>query len=423
VRRITLPSAAFLALLACAAARAENWPQWRGPNLDGVSRETNLPAEWGPDKNIAWKLKLPGMGGSTPAVWGDRIFLTCEDGADLVLMCVGTDGKELWKGKVGAGRLRSRGDEGNGASASPCTDGKHVYAFVGTGDFACFDFDGKEVWRFSVHERYGRYRTMHGLHTAPVLHGDRLYLALIHTNGSWVVALDKADGKDVWKVERKSDGRNECKDSYATPTVWSNGKDAYLVVHGNDYTTAHRLDDGSEIWRLGDLNPPDRYNEWFRFVASPVATPELIVSPTAKNGPVVGVKPDATGLIKAGGPGEQWRRATGTPDVSSPLVHGGLVYLSGERGQLTCLDAKTGQTKYSEKLHAARYRASPVYADGKVYLTARDGVMTVVAAGPKFKRLAENKLPDETAASPAVSGGRIYLRGFAALYAIGPANR
>jgi outer membrane protein assembly factor BamB len=404
---------------AAPAARAENWPHWRGPNYDGVSTETNLPAEWGEGKDLAWKLPLPGMGGSTPIVWGDRVFLTSEDGKDLVLMCVGTDGKELWKRKVGEGRLRYRGEEGNGASASPSTDGQHVWCFFGTGDLACFDFEGKEVWHFNAQERYGRFKTYHGFHTSPLLYGDRLYLQLIHSNAALVLALDKATGKEVWKVERKSDGHTENEHSYATPAVWRKGDKAYLITHGNDYAIGHRLEDGGEIWRVGDLNPKDRYDAYLRFVASPVATPDLIVIPTAKNHAVVGLKPEATGMVRAGSNFEQWRLPTGTPDVPSPLVHDGLVYLCSERGFLTCLDAKTGKPHYAQRVHNFLHRASPVYADGKVYLTARDGTATVVKAGPKFEKLATNKLPDTISASPAVSGGRIYVRGYKALYAVG----
>jgi outer membrane protein assembly factor BamB len=412
--------ACLLVLSPVALARADNWPQWRGPAGDGVSKETDIPTRWGADQNIAWTLPLPGMAGSTPVVWGGRIFLTSEDGNDLVLMCVGTDGKELWKRKVGGGRFRARADEGNGTSASPSTDGSHVYAFVGSGDLGCFDFEGNAVWKFNAQERYGKFKIQFGMHSTPVLDGDRLYLQLIHSGGAWVVALDKATGKEVWKVERKSDGHDECEHSYASPVLWRNGEEAYLVTHGNDYAIAHSLEDGHEIWRLGGLNPRDRYNRTLRFVASPVATPELIVVPSAKNGPVVGVKPDATGLLSAGSKHEQWRRPTNTPDVPSPLVHDGLVYLCRENGILICLDARTGKELYLERTHSQRHRASPVYADGKVYLTARDGTVSVVKAGPKFQLLATNRLPDQTSASPVVSGGRIYLRGFKALYAIGP---
>jgi outer membrane protein assembly factor BamB len=399
---------------------SKNWPQWRGANHDGVSSEKGLPTEWSLTKNLAWKLPLPGVGSSTPIVWGDRIFLTCQDGQDLVLMCVGADGKELWKHELGKGNKMVRGDEGNGASASASTDGKHVYAFVGTGELTCLDFDGKEVWKFNTQDRYGKFRIQFGIHSTPVLDGDRLYLQLIHSGGAWVVALDKATGKDVWKVARESDGTDECEHSYASPTIWRKGKDAYLITHGNDYAIAHRLADGSEIWRVGGLNPKTRYNRTLRFVTSPLATPDLIVIPSAKNGPVVGLKPDATGLIMAGSAGEQWRMNSNTPDVPSPLLHDGLVYLCKENGLLICLDAKTGEQKYSQQIFKSRYRASPVYADGHIYLTARDGgVVTVIKAGPKFQEVAVNKLPDEFTASPAPAGGRIYLHGFKTLYAIG----
>jgi len=415
--------AVCLLLSAGRCALAENWPQWRGPRNDGTSQETNIPAEWAADKNIAWKLALPGMGGSTPIVWSDRIFLTSQDKGDVVLLCVSTAGKELWQRKLGKNSRIRQSTEGNGASPSPSTDGKHVYTYTGNGDFACFDLDGKEVWKFNAQDRYGRFETWHGMHTTPLLHGDRLYLALIHSGGAWVIALDKATGKDVWKVKRESDARHECEHSYASPVLWHRGKDAYLVTHGADYAIAHRLEDGKEIWRLGGLNPKKGYDSFLRFVASPVATPDLIVVPSAKNGPVVGVKPDASGLLTPGSKGEQWRMSRNTPDVPSPLVHDGLVYLCRENGLLLCLDAKTGKEHYAEPLHRARYRASPVYADGKVYLTARDGTVSVVKAGPKFELLSVNKLPDQLAASPVVSGGRIYLRGFDALYAIGPAAK
>jgi outer membrane protein assembly factor BamB len=396
----------------------ENWPLWRGPNGDGISTETNLPAAWSATKNIAWKLALPGMSGATPAVWGDHIFLTSEDGNTVVLMCVSTKGKELWKRKLGTGKARYMRGEGNNSSSSPSTDGKHVYAFAGTGDFACFDFQGKEVWRFNAQDRYGKFRIQHGMHVTPLLHGDRLYLSLLHSGGWWVIALDKANGKEVWKVKRKSDATFECEQAYASPILWRKGKDEYLVVHGNDYATAHSLKDGSEIWRLGDLNDKANYHPTLRFVASPASSADLIVVPTAKNGPVVAVKPTAKGAITAGSAFEQWRLAKGTPDVPSPLIHDGLVYLCGERGILVCMDAKTGKEHYKKRLHVGRYRASPVFADGKVYLTARDGTVTVVKAGTEFKLLATNQLPDEITASPVVANGRIYLRGFKALYAI-----
>src|SRR5262245_38071596 len=286
--------------LSLPGARAENWPQWRGPTGDGISRETNLPAEWSDTANVAWKLKMPGMGSGTPAVWDDRLFVTSEDGSDLVLVCVSTAGKGLWKRKLASGKNRYMRGEGNNASPSPSTDGRHVYCYFGTGDLVCVDFEGQEVWRFNAQERYGKFRIGHGMHVTPYLHGDRLYLALLHSGGHWIVALDKATGKEVWKVQRKSDAHSENEHSYASPFVWQNGTDAYLVVHGNDYTTAHRLTDGSEVWRLTGLNPHEKYHPTLRFVASPGVAADVIVVPTAKNGPVVAVRPGATGTIAPG---------------------------------------------------------------------------------------------------------------------------
>jgi outer membrane protein assembly factor BamB len=396
----------------------ENWPQWRGPDYDGISHETNLPTTWSESSNVLWKLEMPGMGGSTPAVWDRHLFLTSQDGDNLVLVCASTDGKLLWKRPLGTNRP-IRGDEGNGASPSPSTDGKHVFVFVGSGQLACFDFDGNEVWKFNAQDRYGRFQTQHGMHTTPLLYNDRLYLQLIHSGGAWVIALDPATGKEVWKVPRKSDGYAENEHSYASPCLWHHGTDAYLITHGNDYAIAHRLTDGSEIWRVGELNPKDNYRPDLRFVASPVATADLIVVPTAKSGAVVGLRPDASGLVTPGSPHELWRMERNSPDVPSPLVVNGLVYLCRETGVLMCVDARTGKTLYSQRTHTERHRASPVYGDGKIYLTARDGVVTVIKAGPTYTVLATNRLEDHFTASPAISHGRIYLRGFDMLYAIG----
>ena len=400
------------------AIHAENWPSWRGPDNNGISHETRVPTEWSATKNIAWKLPLPGKGGSTPVIWGDRIFLTGGTGRDLFLCSISTEGKLLWQRPLGtSGRTAIRGDEANEASNSPSTDGKHVYTYVGSGDLACFDFDGKEIWKFNVQDKYGKFRIMHGMHTTPLLHGDHLYLTLLHSNGHWLIAFDKATGKEVWKVARTTDAAGECEQAYTSPCLWQTGKDECLVVSGNDYATGHRLSDGSEIWRLGGLNPKSRYQYAFRIIASPVATPELLVVPTCRGSTVVGIKPGAMGDVTAGG-FEQWR-TKGSPDVPSPLIHGGQVYLCREIGLLICLDAASGKELYQKRIHNSRYRASPVYADGKIYLTARDdGTFHVVKAGPTYELLATNVLPDEFAASPVISGGRIYLRSFRALYAI-----
>jgi outer membrane protein assembly factor BamB len=416
---------AIAGLFLPAACQAENWPQWRGEKLDGISHEKNLPVTWSKTENVAWRLPLPGQAGATPVIWGDRIFLTSVDGNDLVLLGVGTDGKQLWRQVVASGNKTARGDEGNSASPSPCTDGKLVWTFMGSGDLGCYTTDGKEVWKFDLQDRYGKFNIQFGMTSTPVLDRGRLYMQLIHGEGdpatreACVLCLDGATGREIWKVDRQSDGRKECEHSYASPVLYRDGQREYLISHGADYVVAHSLDDGHELWRCGDLNPIGNYNPTLRFVASPVAVPGLIVVPTAKNGPVLCLKPDGKGDITDSADAMWWRWPNNTPDVPSPLVVGDLVYLCRENGNLICVDAKTGKELYTQMTTRDRHRASPVYADGNIYLTARNGIITVVKAGREFKILSQNNMQEFISSSPAISGGRIYLRTFDALYAVG----
>ncbi len=217
---------------------AGDWPQWRGENHDGISSEVNLPATWSETEGLAWKLDLPGAGGASPVVSGDRIFLTTGSGDQFELWCVSTKGKPLWKQPMGGGNSTVRGDEGNGASASPSTDGKGVWAMVSNGTLACFSVAGKPIWKVDLQARYGAFNIQFGMTSTPILDGNRLYLQLIHSGGGTVICLDKASGKEVWKVKRESDGTDENEHSYASPTLWRKGKDAYLITHGNDYAVA-----------------------------------------------------------------------------------------------------------------------------------------------------------------------------------------
>lgn len=407
-------------LLSTTAALADNWPQWRGPQNDGISQETGLPEKWSKTDNIAWRLPLPGPAGATPVVWEDSIFVTsATPGGELLLLSVGTDGQERWRQTVTSGDRAVRGDEGNSASPSPVTDGEHVWTFFANGVLGCYDFSGQEVWKENLQDLCGKFDIAFGMTSTPVLDGDRLYMQLLHSKDALVVALDKATGKEVWRHERKSDAHSECEHSYASPILYRDDQREFLLTHGCDYVVAHSLDDGRELWRCGGLNPKGTYNPTLRFVASPVAVPGLIVVPSAKNGPVLGLRPDSMGDISDSSKAHRWVRPQNTPDVPSPLVVDGLVYLCRENGALICMDAKTGKEIYQERAFSDRYRASPVYADGKIYLTARGGVITVVKAGPKFEILASNDMQEPTSSSLAIANGRIYVRTFEALYAVG----
>ncbi len=417
--RIPVCLLAGLTLIFATSANAENWPQWRGAKLDGISHETGLPQTWSKTENVVWRAELPGPAGATPVVWDDHIYLTSAEGTDLVLLAFGTDGKQLWKQVLAHDNKAVRGDEGNYASPSPSTDGKHVWAMMGTGDIGCYTPDGREVWHFNLQDRYGKFDIQFGMASTPVLDGDRLYLQLLHSKGALVLALDKATGNEAWKQSRPSDARAECEHSYASPVLYRDGKLELLLTHGCDYVVAHRLSDGAEVWRCGGLNLKSKYNPTLRFVASPLATQGYVIVPSAKNGPVLCLDPASQGDITDSSQGHFWTREHNTPDVPSPLLVDGLVYLCREDGTLLCLDAKTGEQHYMKRTYSDRYRASPVYADGKIFLTSRDGTVTVVKPGKDFEVLATNKIGESMSSSPAISGGRIYLRSFDALYAIG----
>ena len=406
---------------------AENWGSWRGPTSNGISNEKDLPITWSKDKNVAWRIALPGPAGATPVVWGDRIFLTSIDGEDLLLLCFGTDGKEQWRRTIGQGNKDVRGDEGNSASPSPITDGTHVWTFMATGNLACFTVSGEPVWAIDVQKEYGAFDIAFGMSATPVLFDGRLFLQLIHGDGkpstqeAIIVALDAATGHGIWKKERVTAAANENEHSYSSPMLYNFGSTTFLITHGADYTVAYSLQDGEELWRLGGMNPHDdpnrSYHPTLRFVASPAAAEGIVVCPTAKNGPVFAVRPDGRGDLTDSA-ATLWVRDKNTPDVPSPLIDDDLVYLCRENGILLCLDRETGAEIYMERTHNDRHRASPVLADGHIYLTARDGKVTVVKTGRKFEMVAQNETGEAMSASPVISNGTIYLRTFDALWAI-----
>ncbi len=424
---VKLVAGGLLAMVASAAV-AESWPHWRGPRFDGTSRAESLPERWSQDENVAWRLELPGAAASTPVIWGDRIFLTGTEGKKLVAMAVDTGGEILWRREVDQGAYEFKGGmaqfaiETNPASPSPVTDGEHVWTLFGTGALVAFDRDGKQVWQVDLKERYGELSLYFGLSASPFLHDGKLYLQLLNTNDQRVVALDAETGAEVWSIQRPTDARAECLHSYASPLVYGSGKGAYLLIHGADYLTAHDPADGRELWRHGGLNPEDGYNPSLRLVASPVVHDGLLVLPSAKNGPVYGIDPAKAraggGDITGAEASTRWHLERGTPDVPTPLVQDGLVYLSRENGRLTTVDGASGEVLYAERVHTSTHRGSPLYADGKVYLVGTDGTVSVVEAGREYRLLAKNQIDERIAASLAVADGTLYLRSYEALYAI-----
>jgi outer membrane protein assembly factor BamB len=426
-----LPGMALVcALAAVLAARADNWPQWRGPKMNGVSAEANLPLKWNvapadsadqKDENIAWKLALPGLSGATPIIWGDKIFINAVDGDTIQLWCVNKKtGQPVWKRELGAGgsmnpRLYRKQ---NMSSPSPSTDGTHLYVMTGTGLLRAFDFNGQELWLRDIQKDYGAFGLNWGYASSPLLYEDSLYVQVLHgmktDDPSYILRIDKKTGKTVWRVERPTDAIRESPDAYTTPgIVYAAGKPE-LVIIGGDCVTGHDLATGKELWRANGLNPEN--NPAWRIVASPLIEGDIVYAFTRQ-------KP--TLAIRAGGRGDVteshrlWALERSS-DVPTPVTDGKYLYIVHDRGIVFCYDAKTGQEIYGgQRIKPAIYSASPVLADGKIYATSEEGTTTVLKAGPTFEVLAENTVNDYTLASPAVSDGQIFIRSRNWLFAIG----
>jgi len=406
-----------LTMFAIAVVRADNWPQWRGPLLNGVSSETNLPVKWTADANVAWKLPLPEWSGATPIVWGDYIFLNVAQGSALSLWCVDRRGTTVaWKASLGAGNHQEQ--KQNMSSPSPVTDGTRVYAMTGTGILKGFDFKGQEVWARDIQREYGRFGLNWGYASSPLLYQDALFVQVLHgmktDDPSYVLRLDKNTGKTVWKVERPTNAVLESPDAYTTPAVVQNGSQTEIVISGADVVTGHDPATGKELWRLNGLNPSGHGAN--RIVASPVVAGGMIIAPSRQN-PVIALRPGGRGDVSQSH--KLWQFSRG-PDVPTPASDGTHVYIVTDNGVAYALDAKTGATVWGpSRLKSGTYSSSPVLADGRIYTTNEDGMTSVFTAGATFELLAENPLNDYTLSSPAVSEGQIFIRTAKHLFAIG----
>jgi len=408
----------IVAALCLVPVQAENWPQWRGSQLNGTSAETGLPVRWSATENVTWKLAMPERSGSTPIVWGDVVFVNVGEGAQLALWAVDRNrGTVRWKRPLGGGNRRMMKQQMS--SPSPVTDGQTVWVMTGTGVLKAFAIDGTERWSRDIQTEYGRFGLQWGYASSPLLFEDSLYVQVLHgmhtDDPSYLLRIDKASGKTRWRMERATKARFESPDAYTTPTLLRSGTATELVITGGDVVTGHDLATGRELWRADGLNPDN--DGAYRLVASPVVHGDLLIAPSRER-PLL--------AFKAGGRGDVtrshllWSFDRG-PDVPTPVTDGTYFYSINDRGILYCLDARTGKVIYGpQRLRNATYSGSAVLADGRIYITDEDGVTSVVQAGPKFALLAENDLVDYTLSSPAVSDGQLFIRTAGFLYAIGP---
>jgi len=430
----SLPTLAALLAISF-TAQAENWPQWRGPEFNGSSTEKGLPETWTKD-TVKWTAPMPGPSGATPAVWGDHIFVSSPDQGNLDLLCYNRkDGSLFWKQQIGVGDITK--GRGNMASPSPVTDGKTVYILFGTGDLAALDFNGKILWQRNLGADYGRFSINWIYGSSPLLWDGRLYIQVLQRNPapaeypglaggspdreSYLLALDPANGKTLWKHVRPTNAKLESQESYATPSphIGLDGKKQILVV-GGDCLTGHDAATGEELWRGYGINR--KGGEWMRIVATPVSLDGAALACGPKKEPAIVFRTDEKGDITTSG--VKWTfDERKTPDVCTPaLYQGKLLVLDGDSHTLTCLDPKTGTKKWQGELPLRdTVRSSPTAADGKLYILTEKGNVIICGAGDEFKVIGTIPMGDAegTRSAIAVSDGQLFIRTTQALYCVG----
>jgi outer membrane protein assembly factor BamB len=420
MNRLTIGGMLLAALVQNTASGAENWPQWRGPDARGVAALGDYPAKFSDEENVAWKVELPGAGCSTPAVWGDSIFLTCGiDGNDAVV-AYQMDGKELWRKEFGPERP-GKHRNGSGSNPSPVTDGKHVVVYFKSGTLACLDLAGEEKWRVNLQEKFGPDTLWWDLGTSPVLAGDRVCVAVMQEGDSYVAAFDVEDGKQLWKVPRKYVCAQETDHAYTTPHVVKIDGQEQLVVWGADHLTGHDLATGALVWQCGGFNPDEQQN--WRVIASPTIEGDTAIVPYGRGDRLAGIRLGGTGdVTKTARVWEKQRRGLGS-DVPTPVVRAGRAYVLSDAGRITCLDMHSGDELWSDELPRNRNKffSSPVLGGDKLYAAREDGTIFVGRVSDTgFELLAENEMGEPTIAAPVPIDGGLLIRGREHLYRIVP---
>jgi outer membrane protein assembly factor BamB len=428
------PFLLLLSTLALPALQAEQWGSWRGPNDNGMA-ETDAPTEWSDTQNLKWKIGIPGRGHSSPVIWGDRIFVTtaipvgapppatAQQGegrgpgggaGPLVehhfdLLCIDKNsGKLLWQktATVATPHEGYHQQYGSFASNSPVTDGQHVFAFFGSRGIYAYDFDGNLAWK----KDFGVQMKMHmafGEGIAAVLDGNTLLLTYDHTGDSFLVALNKNTGAELWRAARDEIS------NWAAPLVVEHGGSKQVVVAATRKVRSYDFESGKLLWETAGLG--------MNTIPSPVQQGDLVYVMSGYRDPnLMAIRLGRSGDL-TGTDAIVWSQTRGTSYTSSPVLHDGKLYVLTDRGMLSCFNAATGEPYYhQERLPGPHsFKASPVGAAGKLYLASEEGDVIVVKMGPQFEVIATNTLKDQMfIASPAIVDGEIFLRGQSTLFCI-----
>ena len=419
--------ALLASLVAASVAQAENWPQWRGPRLDGSSLDAGFPVT--AEGSQTWKVELPGSGHASPIVWEDKIFTVAAlpDTEERVLLCLDrTSGKLLWQSSVlkapaeGIHKLNSL------ASSTPATDGECVFtAFLdntpteatrkanegrvipkgevpkGTVVVSAHDFSGKQIWQV----RPGLFSSKHGFCSSPIVFEDKVIVNCDHDGDGYIVALDRKDGHELWRIDRPNKTR-----SYCVPLIRDIGGRTQMVLSGTMCVTSYDPRTGKLLWIID--GPTEQ------FVASLVFSEQtglLYMTGGFPEHHLLAIKPDGSGNVTDSH--IVWRTNKGVAYVPSPIVEGGHFLIVSDSGVAHCFDAKSGEIEWEERLR--EHHASLVGAEGRVYFVNDFGVLRTVKPGKTFELVAESELKEKVFASPAMSEGQIFIRSDKSLICLG----
>ena len=414
----TLAQGSGVSMVAPPGDGARYWSRWRGPSGQGVVAGTGYPDTWSETANVAWMTPVPGVGHSSPIVWRDRIFLTTSRNRGRqvsILSFRRSDGELLWESEAPEGRTENHHGKNTPASATPTTDGERIYASFGSRGLMAVDFDGNIVW----HRDFGRINNYHGPAGSPLLYQDTIIIYQDQgasfgagginreSAGAFVIALDAATGETRWRTERSASV------GWGSPIAISLGDHDELIVSSSRQVHSYDPTTGEELWRCG--------GNLFEVIPTPVVGHGLVFCTSGRAGPTLAIRPGGSGDVTESH--VVWKTTRGSPFVPSPVLYGDYLYTLNDMSSIiTCLNARTGETVWQERLGRPRREAisaSPVVVDDKLFVTKDDGVTYVLKTGPEFEILHTNDIGARTLASPALVDGMWYIRTEEALVAIG----
>ena len=397
------------AVLSATALQAEQlrWPSWRGAADAGSTAKGTYPAKLD-DDHLLWQVNLPGRGCSTPIVWDDLIILTAAKGEEDGVLAYDWKGKKVWDATVGK-RRKGKHRNGSSSNSSAVTDGEFVFVYFKSGNLGALNLEGKVLWKHNLQQRYGRDTLYWDIGTSPVITREHVVVAVMNDRKGFLVAFDKGTGEEAWKVDRTYETPVEGDHSYATPHVIEEDGRQVLVVWGAERVTTHEAKNGKLISECAGFNPQKRSN-WV-VVSSSVIVDDIVIVPYGRGKCLAGVKLGGKGDVTE--THRVWERLDNKGCfVPTPAVHDGKVYILGDRGQVRCLDPKSGATLWEGKIPrgAQSYYSSPTVADGKIYAGREDGKLLVAELNEELKVLFERDFETRIVASPVPVGDRILLR-------------